>query len=193
MDNESKKPCAPVEEEGRDYDALGLFRREGDNETLMAAMGLWEFLPAWIDARRMALVDPDYNRKYRLWSLIWPERCRKQLKRWPNGVRKSAHRAGWNKFQRDTAGLKHQIKGGCTHFEILEADLICMVTGRRRRPDRHGVRASDTTYLRPGGRQDAQRIKRTAYPKVKFVEAYQRITSFPGVLYHSPKRTRWKK
>lgn len=63
MDNESKKPCAPVEEEGRDYDALGLFRREGDNETLMAAMGLWEFLPAWMDARRMALVDPDYNRK----------------------------------------------------------------------------------------------------------------------------------
>ncbi len=46
-----------------DYDALGLFRREGDNETLMAAMGLWEFLPAWMDARRMALVDPDYNRK----------------------------------------------------------------------------------------------------------------------------------
>ena len=122
--------------------------------------------------------------KYRLWSLIWPERCRKQLKRWPNGVRKSAHRAGWNKFQRDTAGLKHQIKGGCTHFAILEADLVCMVTGRRRRPDRHGVRASDTTYLRPGGRQDAQRIKRTAYPKVKFVEAYQRITSFLGVLYH---------
>ena len=131
--------------------------------------------------------------KYRLWSLIWPERCRKQLKRWPNGVRKSAHRAGWNKFQRDTAGLKHQIKGGCTHFAILEADLVCMVTGRRRRPDRHSVRASDTTYLRPGGRQDAQRIKRTAYPKVKFVEAYQRITSFLGVLYHSPKRTRWKK
>lgn len=63
MDNEGKKPCAPVEEEGRDYDALGLFRREGDNETLMAAMGLWEFLPAWMDARRMALVDPDYNRK----------------------------------------------------------------------------------------------------------------------------------
>ncbi len=29
MDDESKKPCAPVEEEGRDYDALGLFRREG--------------------------------------------------------------------------------------------------------------------------------------------------------------------
>ncbi len=26
--------------------------------------------------------------------------------------------------------------------------------------------------------------KRTAYPKVKFVEAYQRITSFLGVLYH---------
>ncbi len=52
-----------MEEEGRDYDALGLFRREGDNETLMAAMGLWEFLPAWMDARRMALVDPDYNRK----------------------------------------------------------------------------------------------------------------------------------
>ena len=36
--NESKKPCAPVEEESRDYDALGLFRREGDNETLMAAL-----------------------------------------------------------------------------------------------------------------------------------------------------------
>lgn len=62
--------------------------------------------------------------------------------------------------------------------------MVCMVTERRRRPDRHGVRASDTTYLRPGGRQDAQRIKRTAYPKVKFVEAYQRITSFLGVLYH---------
>ena len=61
--DESKKPCAPVEEEGRDYDALGLFRREGDNETLMAAMGLWEMLPGWMEARRMALVDPDYNRK----------------------------------------------------------------------------------------------------------------------------------
>lgn len=59
-----------------------------------------------------------------------------------------------------------------------------MVTGRRRRPDRHGVRASDTTYLRSGGRQDAKRIKRTVYPKVKLVEAYQRITSFLGVLYH---------
>lgn len=63
MNDESKKPCAPVEEEGRDYDALGLFRREGDNETLMAAMELWEMLPGWMEARRMALVDPDYNRK----------------------------------------------------------------------------------------------------------------------------------
>ena len=193
MDNESKKPCAPVEEESRDYDALGLFRREGDNETLMAAMGLWEFLPAWMDARRIALVDPDYNRKISAMVADLAGTVQKAAQEMAEWVRKSAHRAGWNKFQRDTAGLKHQIKGGCTHFAILEADLVCMVTGRRRRPDRHSVRASDTTYLRPGGRQDAQRIKRTAYPKVKFVEAYQRITSFLGVLYHSPKRTRWKK
>lgn len=64
MDNESKKPCAPVEEEGRDYDALGLFRREGDNETLMAAMGLWEFLPAWMeDAYKARYFDDIMARK----------------------------------------------------------------------------------------------------------------------------------
>ena len=61
MDNESKKPCAPVEEESRDTTTV--FREEDPLCAALAAMGLWEFLPAWMDARRIALVDPDYNRK----------------------------------------------------------------------------------------------------------------------------------
>lgn len=63
MEESMKKPCGPVEEAGRDYDALGLYLFKEDNETLMAAQGLWEFLPAWMEARRMACVDPEYNRK----------------------------------------------------------------------------------------------------------------------------------
>lgn len=60
MNDESKKPCAPVKEEGRDYNELGLYLH---GKTMQTAMELWEMLPGWMDARRMALVDPDYNRK----------------------------------------------------------------------------------------------------------------------------------
>ena len=60
MDNESKKPCAPVEEESRDYNELGLYLH---GKTMQTAMELWEMLPGWMEARRMALVDPAYNRK----------------------------------------------------------------------------------------------------------------------------------
>lgn len=39
MDNESKKPCAPVEEESRDYNELGLYLH---GKTMQTAMELWE-------------------------------------------------------------------------------------------------------------------------------------------------------
>ena len=61
MDNESKKPCAPVEEEGRDYNELGLYLH---GKTMQTAMELWEMLPGWMEARRMAFVDPEYIRTH---------------------------------------------------------------------------------------------------------------------------------
>lgn len=45
MDDESKKPCAPVEEEGRDYNELGLYLH---GKTMQTAMELWEMLPGWM-------------------------------------------------------------------------------------------------------------------------------------------------
>ena len=38
MDDESKKPCAPVEEESRDYNELGLYLH---GKTMQTAMELW--------------------------------------------------------------------------------------------------------------------------------------------------------
>ena len=60
MDDESKKPCAPVEEESRDYNELGLYLH---GKTMQTAMELWEMLPGWMEARRMVFVDPEYNRR----------------------------------------------------------------------------------------------------------------------------------
>lgn len=63
VDEETKKPCTPVEEAGRDYNELGLYLHSRDhNQTLEAAQTLWEFLPGWMAARKMAVYDPDYNR-----------------------------------------------------------------------------------------------------------------------------------
>ena len=60
---ENKKACAPVEEESRDYNELGLrIHSKGENSTLKAAQALWDFLPAWMAARKMAIADPKYNR-----------------------------------------------------------------------------------------------------------------------------------
>ena len=60
---EIKKPCAPVEEECRDYNELGLFLHSREkNQTLKAAQMLWEFLPAWMAARKMAIADRNYNK-----------------------------------------------------------------------------------------------------------------------------------
>ena len=62
MENE-KNPCAPVEEESRDYNELGLFLHSREkNQTLRAAQMLWEFLPAWMAARKMAIADRNYNK-----------------------------------------------------------------------------------------------------------------------------------
>lgn len=62
MENE-KNPCAPVEEECRDYNELGLFLHSREkNQTLRAAQMLWEFLPAWMAARKMAIADRNYNK-----------------------------------------------------------------------------------------------------------------------------------
>ena len=60
---EIKNPCAPVEEESRDYNELGLFLHSREkNQTLKAAQMLWEFLPAWMAARKMAIADRNYNK-----------------------------------------------------------------------------------------------------------------------------------
>lgn len=60
---EIKNPCAPVEEECRDYNELGLFLHSREkNPTLKAAQMLWEFLPAWMAARKMAIADRNYNK-----------------------------------------------------------------------------------------------------------------------------------
>ena len=60
MKEETKKPCTPVEEAGRDYNELGLHLH---GETVKTATELWEMLPGWMEARRMAFVDPEYNRR----------------------------------------------------------------------------------------------------------------------------------
>ena len=39
MDNESKKPCAPVEEEGRDYNELGVVPAREDYADRHGAVG----------------------------------------------------------------------------------------------------------------------------------------------------------
>lgn len=60
---EIKNPCTPVEEESRDYNELGLFLHSREkNQTLRAAQMLWEFLPAWMAARKMAIADRNYNK-----------------------------------------------------------------------------------------------------------------------------------
>lgn len=63
LEEETKKPCTPVEEAGGDYNELGLYlHSKENNRTLEAAQTLWEFLPGWMAARKMAVYDPDYNR-----------------------------------------------------------------------------------------------------------------------------------
>ena len=56
VEEETKKPCTPVEEAGRDYNELGLYlHSKENNRTLEAAQTLWEFLPGWMAARKMAV------------------------------------------------------------------------------------------------------------------------------------------
>ena len=55
-----QRPGTPVEEVSRDYNELGLYLH---GETVKTAMELWEMLPGWMEARRMAFVDPEYNRR----------------------------------------------------------------------------------------------------------------------------------
>ena len=60
MDEDKKKARTPVDEVSRDYNELGLYLH---GETVKTAMELWEMLPGWMEARRMAFVDPEYNRR----------------------------------------------------------------------------------------------------------------------------------
>ena len=60
---DSKKPCAPVEEACRDYNELGIYLHKEKNRTREAAEILWEVLPGWMAARRMAFADPEYNKR----------------------------------------------------------------------------------------------------------------------------------
>lgn len=59
---DNKKPCTPVEAESRDYDRIGLHMYGDNNPTREAAMVLWEFLPAWMAARKIVMTDPEYNK-----------------------------------------------------------------------------------------------------------------------------------
>ena len=46
-----------------DYNDLGLYLHSKEkNPTLEAAQVLWEFLPCWMAARKMAVADDTYNR-----------------------------------------------------------------------------------------------------------------------------------
>lgn len=60
---DKKSPCAAGEGQSGDYNELGLYlHSKENNRTLEAAQTLWEFLPGWMAARKMAVYDPDYNR-----------------------------------------------------------------------------------------------------------------------------------
>lgn len=97
MNDESKKPCAPVEEEGRDYNELGLYLH---GKTIQTAMELWEMLPGWMEARRMALVDPAYNRKM---SAVVADLA--------GTVQKAAQEmAGWSREGRTPAGTDKTVE-----------------------------------------------------------------------------------
>lgn len=63
MADETKMPCEPMGEAGRDYNELGIFRYKENNPTLEAAQTLWAFLPAWMVARDMVSVDAKYNKR----------------------------------------------------------------------------------------------------------------------------------
>ena len=54
------KGLALREEMSRDYNELGLYPH---GETVKTATELWEMLPCWMEARRMAFIDPEYNRR----------------------------------------------------------------------------------------------------------------------------------
>lgn len=63
MADETKMPRELMEEAGRDYNELGIFRYKKNNQTLESARTLWAFLPAWMAARNMASVDAKYNKQ----------------------------------------------------------------------------------------------------------------------------------
>lgn len=63
MADETKMPCEPMGEAGRDCNELGIFRYKENNSTLEAAQTLWAFLPAWMAARDMVSVDAKYNKR----------------------------------------------------------------------------------------------------------------------------------
>ena len=47
-----------------DYNEQGLYLHSKEkNPTLEAAQVLWEFLPCWMAARKMAVADETYNRR----------------------------------------------------------------------------------------------------------------------------------
>lgn len=62
VEEETKKPCTPVEEAGRDYNELGLYlHSKENNRTLEAAQTLWEFLRGG-GGQKDGVYDPGYNR-----------------------------------------------------------------------------------------------------------------------------------
>ena len=59
VEEETKKPCTPVEEAGRDYNELGLYlHSKENNRTLEAAQTLWEFCLQW-NPKSAAALSPE--------------------------------------------------------------------------------------------------------------------------------------
>ena len=122
MDNESKKPCAPVEEESRDYNELGLYLH---GKTMQTAMELWEMLPGWMEARRMVFVDPEYNR--RISELI--ARLAEPVLKVADGVGKDTHRLGRIKPWSNESLPEHQVDGSGALLTEMWFHLAAAATG----------------------------------------------------------------
>ena len=121
-----------MEEAGRDYNELGLYlHSKENNRTLEAAQTLWEFLPGWMAARKMAVYDPDYNRSL---SGVIAENAEIILKAAQDmagwGLAECANRPGRKKLHRDKPLPEHLIDCASALLTLLKS--LCRCSGHRR-------------------------------------------------------------
>lgn len=171
VEEETKKPCTPVEEAGRDYNELGLYlHSKENNRTLEAAQTLWEFLPGWMAARKMAVYDPDYNRSL---SGVIAENAEIILKA-------AQDMAGWGQAECEPARKEetpqdkplpeHLIDCASALLTLLKVCVVAAVTDVRNRENR---RLSGDNAAADFGfhcRQNSQSVKGTLNFKHDFVK-----------------------